>query len=194
MKRLGIEDCRTLALRILPRLCKEGLVDPFRSWRSPAAPSLLQALKEGCAFQDALKRMSPRLPQVLEELLLLGLQLRMIDYLAEDIRQAYRSPRGLKTRLDALLRKWRTGNPSVVCINGSCLEREVGKILRRARAEKASEVVLKADGEQVYLGVKPVRVIEGGMAGVHAALKLDHRGRHSTLRQGGSSVRLTFAS
>ena len=185
MPRLTLAACRPLALRLLPRVCAEGLIAPFRSWKHPAAASYLRTMEAGREFPDALRAMSPRLPAVLEGLLILGATRGVLDYVAEDIRHTWPD-------VSPLLRKYRT-LPAALCVSEACLSREVGKLFRRAAAERASSVVLKAGGEQVYLGVKPVRVIEEGLARIHAAMRSAPGGTRRILRRGRRTLRVAFA-
>lgn len=194
-RRLSLEACRPLALRILPRICREGLVKPFRSWKHPAATALLKGLKDGKDFPTALRGMSPRLPGLLEPLLARGARRGVLDHVCEDIRDTYarrRTEPSLRKDLGALALKYRSRNPAVMCLSEACFDREIGMLTRRARTEKAREVILKADGEQVYLGHKPVKVRMEGLDRVHAAMRERFGGRGRTVCLDGWSVRLSF--
>ena len=193
MRRLSLKACRPLALHVLPRVRREGLLKPFRAWKHPAAAPLLEALEAGEEFDDALARAG--LPPTLESLLSLGSRQGVLDLVCEDIRETYarrRTEPSILKDLNVLALKYRSRNPAVRCMSEACFAREVGMLARRAKTEKAREVVLKPDGEQVYLGVKPVRVRLEGMARVHAAMRERVKGRRHTLCLDGWSVRVSF--
>ena len=191
MRRLSLESCRPLALRILPRIRREGLVKPFRAWRP--ATTYLEAMQGGSEFPAALRRIG--LPEPLEALQALGARRGVLDHVCEDIQVTYarrRTQPSILKDLSVLILKYRSRDPQVACMSEACFAREIEMLARRAKTEKAREVIVKADGEQVYLGVKPVRVRMEGLDRTRTALRARFGARGRTVCLDGWSVRVRF--
>lgn len=127
---------------------------------------LYQSLSSGMDWESALRAVSPALPGVLTELLILGSAQAQLDYVAQEIDQYYKKhtqETELYQALSGYLRRLETGpHPAIIC--QSCLVQTLEKILARATFEGTHRVILKQTGhaffEQNYLGVKLIAVRE----------------------------------
>ena len=154
-------------------LRKPGLTESLRLFaRKHACPaaqvaqSMFAALTRGESFQQAIRGAGPSLPVRIQDLLILGYERSALDLVLADMLKVYKAAdeeEGVARRMGRMLEQWRR-RPAGSLICAGCLEREIGKILRRAELEEAAEVILEQEEErffhQWYVAFKPVHVIE----------------------------------
>ncbi len=176
-------QCTDFLRYFYPELLSTGLVEPIREFaaREPgglcnALNSWLAAMTAGQTPNEALASMKPRFPVSVEEILRLGCQSGALDYAVADINDIYAQHETEAEReaaLARLLAEYRKRTTATgVCQH--CVERELEKLLRRAKCENASEVVLEQEGDrqihELFMSVKVVRMSEPSRAAVYAAL------------------------
>ena len=107
-----------------------------------------------------------RCPRNVQDLLVLGTERGVLDWILADVLKAYEAAddeESLARQMCQVFDQWQ-GRPASSIICTGCMERELDKILRRAKVEQAREVILEQEEErffhQWYVEAKPVHVIE----------------------------------
>ncbi|NQU66542.1 MAG: hypothetical protein HQ510_01235 [Candidatus Marinimicrobia bacterium] len=171
MKILSLEECEPIMEPLLKGVVSDGLLKPLHEFvQNNAGPiksainSLYTGLTEGKSFQDSIHGMSPKFHPSIETLLIIGIENSRLDHVLSDVDDIYKNNENtLYDKMSLLVDKYQN-NPSTKMICEGCFEREFKKILRRAKLEKAYEVILIQEDEkffhQKYLASKLIHIIE----------------------------------
>ena len=131
-----------------------------------AVGSWYENMKKGKPFQDSLVKMKVRFPACVESLLIQGYESSVLDYVLKDMNTAFKKHYRTKDIYDALslLVDEQATKPKSVYICQGCMIREIERILKRAKLERAHEIIFEQDDDkyfiQRYLGPKAVTYIE----------------------------------
>lgn len=141
------------------------------------AGAIAAQLEAGQDFAMALSLCQPQLPLAVEGILALADRQGLLDEGLSDIlsclSESSHEDESL-LRLDLLQQEWESRIDSPFICQG-CLERELQKIIARARTEGAGHVILQQEGErflhQKYLAAKLVHITEAGHAKTFRSLE-----------------------
>lgn len=129
------------------------------------ARSILQNLVRGNDYQTSFRDANPSLPERLNRVIIAGYQNSVIDYSLEDIYNVLIDSDGLANldeKLSSIAEKYERKSSSIIC--QGCFERELSKLLSRAKNEKANVVELEQIGEsflcQYYRSDKIIQIKE----------------------------------
>ena len=148
-------------------ILKEGLTQPLERWFmahsgpiAHAARAWHAALVAGDTPESSLAALDLPFPAPVGELMLEAAKTGELDYVVEDMLAALRISGG-RVALNSLLADYRNRAPgTTICVG--CVRREIDRLLRRATAEDANEVIVSWDPagymQQRYMGPYVVTV------------------------------------
>jgi len=173
MQMLEIKDCARFIAYAHSKVMIKGWLDIVKDYAhkkddkaGPAVRSWYINMVKGKSFQDSLVRMKVRFPACVESLLIQGYESSVLDQVLRDMNAAFKKHYRMKELYDALslMVNEMAIKPKSAYICQGCLMRELERILKRAKLERAHEIVFEQEGDkffiQRYLGPKAVTYIE----------------------------------
>ena len=159
IKRVSIKGCGVFIEYFTSKIMSQGLAVPLRDFGAEthnamgrAIGSWYKGLCRGESLQSAIRKMSPRFPSCVEELLLLACERSILDRVLKDVLVIFHKKSSEQVVIGRLrmLKRIYQNKPKGGIICSACFADELLKIISRARLEKASEVILEQENEEFF--------------------------------------------
>jgi hypothetical protein len=184
MNYLSIKECKPFFEYFLPNMLNVGLMEPLREFADKnnnllgdAIRSLYNTLRSGKSLQDSICEMTPKFPRCIEELMKLSFKQSNLDSVISEMLIVYEEndlEENLLKKMSLLVDRYQH-SPNSKFISQDCFERELNKVIRRAKIEGANEVIFEQEEElflhQKFVSVKLVHIIEPSHSKTYRTLR-----------------------